>query len=256
VQARKEWQGMAESVLVFILGLLVGSFLNVCICRLPRGESIVFAPSRCPACGRCLSAVELVPLFSWLVQRGRCRGCGATVSWRYPLVELLTGFAFLLLFCQLGLTAAFAVSAAFFACLIVIAFIDLEHQLIPNRLVAVLSGIAVVRQVFWPEMPLASAVWGALAGSLLLLALALVTKGGMGGGDVKLMLPLGFYSGLQGTLLLLLLAFVAGGLVGGLLMLLKVKGRKDAIPFGPFLALAALVAAKAGRQILDWYLAL
>ncbi|MCL5982108.1 MAG: prepilin peptidase [Firmicutes bacterium] len=245
---------MAEGVLVFVLGLLVGSFLNVCICRLPRGESIVFPPSKCPSCGRRLGVAELVPVFSWLWQRGRCRGCQVPVSWRYPLVELLTGFTFLLLLYRLGPTAAFAVSAAFFACLIVIAFIDLTHQLIPNRLVIVLSGMAAVRQVFWPEVPLGSAVWGALTGSLLLLALALLTKGGMGGGDVKLMLPLGFYAGLPGTLLLLLLAFISGGLVGGALLLLKIKGRKDAIPFGPFLCTAALVTALAGRQILDWYL--
>ncbi|MBT9172804.1 MAG: Type 4 prepilin-like proteins leader peptide-processing enzyme [Syntrophomonadaceae bacterium] len=241
-------------MLVFVLGLLVGSFLNVCICRLPRGESIVFPPSKCPSCGRRLRAAELVPVISWLWQRGNCRGCAAPVSWRYPLVELLTGIVFLLIWRQLGLTASFATSAAFFAVVIIIAFIDLEHQLIPNRLVVLLSGVAVVRQIFWPEVPLGSAVWGALAGSLLLLALAVVTKGGMGGGDVKLMLPLGFYSGLPGTLLLLLLAFISGGVVGGALLLLKIKGRKDAIPFGPFLALAALVTALAGRQILEWYL--
>jgi len=247
---------MAEGVLVFVLGLLAGSFLNVCICRLPRGESIVFPPSGCPACGRRLGVAELVPVFSWLWQRGRCRGCAAAISWRYPVVELLTGCTFLLLLYQLGLTAAFAASAAFFAVVIVIAFIDLEYQLIPNRLVIVLLVVAAIRQIFWPEAPLASAIYGALFGSLLLLALAILSGGGMGGGDVKLMLPLGFYSGLPETLLLLLLAFISGGLVGGALLLLKIKGRKDAIPFGPFLSTAALVTALAGRQILDWYFAL
>lgn len=245
---------MAVAVLVFVLGLLTGSFLNVCIYRLPRGESIVFPPSHCPACGRRLSIAELAPVFSWLWQRGCCRGCGAPVSWRYPAVELLTGLIFFLLYRQLGLTAGFVTSAAFFSGLIIITFIDLEHQLIPNRLVVALSGIAVLRQVLWPEVALPSAVWGALAGGGILLAVALLSRGGMGGGDVKLMLPLGFYFGLPGTLLLLLLAFVAGGLTGGLLMLLKIKGRKDAIPFGPFLALGALVTALAGPQIIAWYL--
>lgn len=245
---------MAAAVLVFILGLLTGSFLNVCICRLPKGESIVFPPSRCPACGRRLSAAELVPVFSWLRQRGRCRGCSAPVAARYPAVELLTGLIFLLLYRQLGLTAEFVTSAAFFSGLIIITFIDLEHQLIPNRLVAVLLGIAALRQIIWPEVALPSAVWGALAGAGILLAVAILSGGGMGGGDVKLMLPLGFFFGLPGTLLLVLLAFISGGMVGGTLLLLKIKGRKDAIPFGPFLVLGALVTALAGQQIIDWYL--
>jgi leader peptidase (prepilin peptidase)/N-methyltransferase len=245
---------MAEGVLVFVLGLLTGSFLNVCICRLPKGESIVFPPSRCPACGRRLGAAELVPVFSWIRLRGRCRGCGASVDARYPVVELLTGLVFVLLYRQLALTAAFATAAAFFSVLIIITFIDLEHQLIPNRLVVVLLGIAALRQIFWPEVALASAVWGAAAGAGILLAVAVISRGGMGGGDVKLMLPLGFYFGLQGTLLLLLLAFISGGMVGGLLLLLKIKGRKDPIPFGPFLVFGALVVALAGQQIIEWYL--
>jgi leader peptidase (prepilin peptidase)/N-methyltransferase len=245
---------MAENTLVFVLGLLVGSFLNVCIWRLPRAESLVFPPSGCPACGRRLRPAELVPVFSWLVQRGRCRSCGTTVSWRYAAVELLTAIVFVFLFRQFALTVAFATAAAFFSVLIIITFIDLEHQLIPNRLVVVLLGIAALRQIFWPEVPLASAVWGTLFGGLLLLAIAWFSGGGMGGGDIKLMLPLGFYFGLPETLLLLLLAFISGGVTGGVLLALKIKGRKDAIPFGPFLVLGALVVALAGQQIIEWYL--
>lgn len=239
--------------LVFIFGLLVGSFLNVCISRLPAGESVVFPPSRCPRCGRRLAALELVPALSFICLRGRCRGCAGQIPLRYPAVELLCAVVFVLLYRRFT-GVDFALQAVFYSILLVVLFIDLERQVIPNRLVLLLSGFALLMQLTRPGMPLREALAGALLGGGLFLFLAVVSGGGMGGGDVKLMAVLGFWFGWRQALLLMFFAFVAGGVVGGLLMLAGLKKRKDAIPFAPFMVLAAFVTGMWGASILEWYM--
>lgn len=241
--------------LVFLFSLFVGSFFNVCIYRIPRGESVVFPSSACPACGRHLRAGELVPLLSFILQTGRCRGCGAGVSWRYPLVEVLTALLFTGLFLRFG-WPAFLLQTVFFAVLLVIFFIDLEHQIIPNRLVLGLLVYALLLQNFVPVIPWSVALWGGLLGGGFFLFLAMVSRGGMGGGDIKLVTVLGFWFGWGQLLLLLFLAFLVGGLVGGLLLGLGLKKRKDGIAFGPFLVGAAFVVTVWGERIIGWYLRL
>jgi leader peptidase (prepilin peptidase)/N-methyltransferase len=241
------------SFLVFLFGLAVGSFLNVCIYRIYRGESVIFPPSRCPGCGRRLGAAELLPVVSYLLQRGRCKGCGGSIHWRYALVELLTGLIFVVLLHHFP-GPEFLLQAFLYSVFIVVFFIDLDHQVIPNRLVVVLMAFALAVQVFRPALPWGNALLGMLAGGGFLLFLAVVSRGGMGGGDVKLMAALGFWYGWQQTLLLLFLAFVAGGLTGIFLLATGLKKRKDPVPFGPFLVLAALVAGLWGQRILDWYM--
>ncbi|MBS4007806.1 MAG: prepilin peptidase [Clostridium sp.] len=241
--------------LVFVVSLFIGSFLNVCIYRIPRGESVVFPPSACPACGRRLRPVELIPVLSYFLQSGRCRGCGSAVSWRYPAVEFLTALVFTALFLRFG-WPDFFFQAVFYAVLLVIFFIDLEHQIIPNRLVLILFGYALLLRFVSPAVPWATSLWGGLLGGGLFFFLAVVSRGGMGGGDIKLVTVLGFWFGWGHLLLLLFLAFLTGGLLGGLLLLLRIKNRKDGIPFGPFLVLAAFVVTVWGESILGWYLRL
>lgn len=239
--------------LVLVFGLFIGSFLNVCIYRLYRNESIVFPPSRCPKCGKRLTAVELVPVLSFLVQRGRCRGCREPISWRYPVVEALYGIVLALLYTRLGF-AEFLAAAVFYGILTVVFFIDLEHQVIPDRLVLALLALAVVTQLTWPRVSWPEALLGLVLGGGLFLLLAVLSNGGMGGGDIKLVAVLGFWFGWKMLLLLMFLSFVGGGLLSIALLLLGIKKRGDGIPFGPFLVAAAFAVTMWGPQILTWYL--
>lgn len=239
-------------IMVFIVGLFIGSFLNVCISRIPEGESVIFPRSHCPGCGRCLTAAELLPVISYLVQRGKCRGCGGEVSWRYPAVELLTAGVFVLLFTRFT-GVGFYLQAFLYSVMIVIFFIDLDRQIIPNRLVILLLVFALVVQVFWPVQPWGTALIGGLLGGGVFLGLALVSRGGMGGGDIKLVTVLGFWFGWVNLLLMMFLAFFVGGLVGSVLLLTGLKKRKEGIAFGPFLVLASFVVSMWGRPLLDWY---
>ncbi|MCR3921841.1 MAG: prepilin peptidase [Firmicutes bacterium] len=239
--------------LAFIYGLVIGSFLNVCIYRLPVGLSLAQPPSHCPHCGRWLPAAELVPLFSFLWQRGRCRGCGVSISWRYALVEVATGILFAVLMWRFGWPAMLW-QAAFYAVLLVIFFIDLDHQIIPNRLVLILVGLAVLALFFAREVSFLSALYGGVLGGGLFFLLAVVSNGGMGGGDIKLVAALGLWFGWAQLLLLIFVAFLGGGLVGGALLLTGLKKRKDGIPFGPFLVSAAFIVSMWGEQLIAWYL--
>ncbi|KXG76026.1 Type 4 prepilin-like proteins leader peptide-processing enzyme [Fervidicola ferrireducens] len=244
------WMG---SFFFLLLGLFIGSFLNVVIYRLPRGETIIWGRSRCPACGRVLAWRDLVPVASYLVLRGRCRYCGERISPRYVAVELLTGVVFAVLFWHFGLSASL-LKYLFLSCILIAAsFIDLEHYVIPDRLLlAGLLGAAVL----WP---LAGDVeiWYSLIGSVVaggfLLAVAVASKGGMGMGDVKLAAVTGIYLGWPKAVLALFFATVSGGLVAVLLLILGVKGKKDAIPFGPFIAVGTLASVLWGMPVIDWY---
>lgn len=241
--------------LAFAFGLVVGSFLNVCIYRIPAKQSVVLPPSRCPGCGRRLGAAELLPVVSYLWQRAKCRQCGSVISRRYPLVELSTGILFAVLLSRFG-WPEMIFQAIFYSILLVIFFVDLDHQIIPNRLVLLLLGLAAVAGPAGTELPWRDALLGALLGGGLFFLLAVVSRGGMGGGDIKLVFVLGLWFGWAQLLLLMFLAFFAGGAVGGALLLLGKKGRKDGIPFGPFLVLAAFTVSMWGERLLSWYLRL
>jgi leader peptidase (prepilin peptidase)/N-methyltransferase len=238
-------------------GLLAGSFLNVVVWRLPRGESLVLPGSHCPGCDAPVRPYDNVPVLSWLLLRGRCRDCRAPISPRYPLVEgacaaLAAGVALTLrgdgaqeLLLGLALTAL----------LVPIALIDLDHRIIPNALTALgaVAALAIGLATDPAGVP-EQLIAGAAAGGFLLLA-ALARPGGMGMGDVKLAGMLGLFLGREVTVALLV-AFVAGSLFGVAVMARRgvAAGRKTAVPFGPFLALGGLVAVLAGSAIVDWYL--
>lgn len=244
------------AVLIFIGGIFIGSFLNVCIWRLPREESIIRPGSHCPACSTLLRGWDLVPVLSWLFLRGKCRTCGAKISARYPLVELLTGGLFLVVFFRYGPTPELLTSLVFTSFLVAIAFIDLDHQIILDGMLACLAGTGLILQWATGAVGFVSMLIAAGAGGGLLLLLAVISRGGMGGGDVKFAAALGFWLGWPGIMIGLFFGFILGGLISGLLLLFRLRGRKDFIPFGPFIAMGAWLTLLYGKKILAWYFGL
>ncbi len=255
-------------LLVLIIGLVIGSFLNVCIYRIPKGESIVMPPSHCTNCGNRLRPVDLVPVLSYLLLGGKCRYCKEEVSFRYPLVELITGLAFVLLYFKYGPTVDFLAFAFMTSILIAVFFIDLDHYIIPDGLVltALAGGVAIAAyNAFHPLEIYGDAKWwnplvGMLTGSGFLFLVALVgmlvykTDEAMGMGDVKIFAPIGIFLGWRMTLLALLVSVVLGGVISLILILANKRNRKDAIPFGPFIVTATFVVMLWGWEILRWYI--
>jgi leader peptidase (prepilin peptidase)/N-methyltransferase len=247
-------------VLAAIAGLIVGSFLNVCIYRLPRHESLNWPASRCTACNRPISWYENVPVVSWVVLRGRCRTCGAAISPMYPLVEIATALVFAGGVLVYGLTPLMGVRVAFACALIVLFAIDLRHRILPN--VITLPGIVAgfVASLFLPPGWLQSLI-GILAGGGVLLALSeiyLRTRGreGLGMGDVKMLAMIGAFLGWPLMLLTLVIASFSGSIIGLWVIATRKGGMQAALPFGTFLAIGAIVAAVAGDAILAWYISL
>jgi leader peptidase (prepilin peptidase)/N-methyltransferase len=232
---------------------MIGSFLNVVAYRLPRGESLVKPRSRCTSCGEEVRPYDNVPVLSWLFLRGRCRHCDARISARYPALELLTALVFAAVAVANGLNAELALSLPFAAMLIAVASIDLEHRIVPNKILLPLAvwGVgagAVVHLDALPEMLAA----GAGAFTALLVA-ALAYPGGMGMGDVKLAGVMGLYLGVS-VIPALLAAFLFGSIVGIAIVLRHgAEARKKAVPFAPFMALGGLLGLLAGPELIDLY---
>jgi leader peptidase (prepilin peptidase)/N-methyltransferase len=248
-------------VLFFILGMIIASFLNVCIDRLPARQSLVSPPSHCTACNRRLAAKDLIPIFSYLWLRGRCRYCGAAIPKRILWVELGTAVLFALACWWFGLSIELAI-ALFYSCIfIVIMVIDWERGLILNRIVfpAIVAAllISIIFSIFLPDIEIVPfigrvAIGGGI-GLVLFFLIVIVSRGGMGWGDVKLAALIGLVTGFPLVFIALLIGVVLGGVVAALLLALKIKKRKQAIPFGPFLAIATIVTLLWGNGILDWY---
>ncbi len=246
-------------VYVFLFGLVVGSYLNVVIFRLPRRISTVLPRSRCPRCRAAIKPWDNIPVLSWLLLRGRCRQCGATISWRYPLVEVATAACFLLAARRFDAVSDSLVAGVFCAAMIVLAMIDLEHYLLPDAITkpGIVAGLILQPWISWTTFTAAFA--GALLGAGVLAAVSwgwYWWKGvhGMGFGDVKMLAMVGAFLGWQGVVVTLLLASLTGSLVGGLLMLGGRLGLKSKLPFGVFLALAAVAALFYGRELVAAYL--
>jgi leader peptidase (prepilin peptidase) / N-methyltransferase len=236
-----------------VLGAAIGSFLNVVVHRVPRGESVVAPRSHCPTCGTTLTALDNVPIVSWLVLRGRCRHCGTLISPRYPAVELLTAVAFAVVVAIRGFDDDLLLELPFVAVLIALAAIDLEHKLLPNAIVypAAVWGIVATAIVDLSDLP-EHLIAGAGAFTFLLVA-ALAYPAGMGMGDVKLAGAMGLYLGLS-IIPAMLVAFVAGTLVGLAMMAREgLSARKKGVPFGVFLALGGVVGVLAGPELIDLY---
>jgi leader peptidase (prepilin peptidase)/N-methyltransferase len=242
-------------------GLLIGSFLNVVIHRLPREESLVTPRSRCPACQTPIRPWDNIPVVSFLLLRGRCRDCGQPISWRYPLVEGLTGLLFALTVARFGMTFLSLSLLFLVSALVVVAFVDLDHQVIPNAItlpgipLGLLAGLAVGGPSILDRL------LGALTGAgflylVLLYGSALYGRDAMGEGDLNLIALVGAFLGWRGVVVTILFGCVAGSFVGLAMIGLGRLGRREHMPFGPFLATGALVALFVGDQLISWYVTL
>jgi leader peptidase (prepilin peptidase) / N-methyltransferase len=246
-----------ELTLVGLLGLAIGSFLNVVIHRLPREQSLVSPGSRCPSCGAALRWYDNVPVLSYAVLGGRCRGCRAGISIRYPVVELITAIVFVWHYWVFGWTPLLAVRLLFAAALVALFAIDLEHHLLPDALTLPGIVIGIAASVFLSP-GLVAALIGALVGGgvLWLIGEAYFRysgEEGMGGGDVKMLAMIGAFLGWKLVLVTLVLSSVAGSILGVALIVAQRGGMKKALPFGTFLALGALAASLYGDRIVAWY---
>jgi leader peptidase (prepilin peptidase)/N-methyltransferase len=250
-----------EKIIIILVGLAWGSFLNVVIYRLPRGQSLVRPPSSCPQCRAHIKPYDNVPVISYLLLGGRCRACGARIPLTYPLVELLTSLCFFLLYVHFSLSVHFLASCLFASALLAIGFIDFFHQIIPDEITMPGLVLALGYSFVRPDLGLRQALIGAAAGAGFLLFVygsyrLLRKKEGLGMGDVTMMLMIGAYLGLAGTFFTLILASFAGALVGIFLLAFRQKDLQHALPFGTFLAPAAFFSLIWGERIIQAYLSL
>ena len=250
--------GGQEAVVSVLVGLVVGSFLNVCIHRLPKNESIIHPRSRCPVCAAPIRWVDNIPLVSFLLRGGRCRTCSSRISWRYPAVEALTGSLFLLTTWHFGLEMRSILLLIMMCGLIVVTFIDLDHQIIPH--VVTLPGIllGLIGSFITRDPSPRDAAAGALVGAGLVYLVAVYAevafqKESMGGGDVNLLAMIGAFLGWRQALLTFFFAVVFGACLSLVLIATRALSRKDRIPFGPFLAVGAVVALFWGDGVTNWY---
>jgi leader peptidase (prepilin peptidase) / N-methyltransferase len=247
-----------EVVLAVIFGFIgaaLGSFFNVIVDRLPADKSIVSPPSHCDACQRRLTVLDLIPVFSYIALRGRCRGCGAKIPLRVFLVELGCGLYLALLVWFKGTGTEFGLIAFFSFVLILIGLIDLQSQLVIPSIVYPCIAIALILDAFLAQRGIVNSLEGAGVGAAIILVPALVTRGGgMGFGDVEIAVFIGLATGFAEVIVGILGGIILGGVVAILLLVTRIKKRKDAIPFGPFLSVAAIVTLLWGSNILHWYL--
>jgi leader peptidase (prepilin peptidase)/N-methyltransferase len=241
-------------VVVGLFGLAIGSFLNVVVARVPAGRSLVHPGSACPGCSAPLAWYDNIPVLSYLVLRGRCRTCAMHISWRYPIVEAITAILLVLAYVALGPSADFLVALVLLPALVAMTAIDLQHQMIPDAIT--LPGIAVG---FLMNLGLGRLSWldcviGIVIGGGVFFVIILLSRGGMGGGDLKLGAMLGAFLGWKALLFALFVAIVLGGVIGATLLITGVRGRKDPIPFGPFLAAGGAMALVWGEPAFAWWL--
>ncbi|OIP64704.1 MAG: prepilin peptidase [Nitrospirae bacterium CG08_land_8_20_14_0_20_52_24] len=255
---------------VFVFGSMIGSFLNVCIYRIPRNESLVFPSSHCTRCGEPIRFYDNLPIISWFILIGKCRHCKSPISFQYPMVELLNASGFFYIYIRYGITAQALFYGLFFSALVVITFIDLYHRIIPDLISLPGIGVGLLGSMIIPMFsPLSAmtlsippkfpdALFGSALGFGIFYIIAKVSpkifgQEGMGGGDIKLIAMIGAFLGWQKMLLTIMLGSLAGSIVGIFLMIFFRKGRQYAVPFGPFLSLGALMSLFWGTSMIAWY---
>ena len=257
------------TIIFTLLGAAIGSFLNVGIDRLPTGRSLVYPPSQCDACQHRLSPKDLIPVFSYLWLRGRCRYCGARIPRRVLWVELTGGVLFFLAFWRFGLSAEFAITAFYGCVFLVILFVDLEHKLILNKVTYPAAVVALVilaidsflpepvllrNLILLPEPSILSGVIGGAIGFVFFFIVFLINPKGMGMGDIKMAGLIGLVTGFPLVIVALFIGIFIGGIAAVMLLLLRMKGRKDIIPYGAFLGIGPVVTLLWGKEILSWYM--
>ena len=245
-------------IIIFVIGLVIGSFSNVCIYRIPRNESLVRPGSHCPQCSKPIPFYDNIPVISYILLKGKCRYCGKPIPLQYPIVELATGLFYLALYLFFGLQMITIIYMILCTLLIIISFIDLKERIIPDVLSLPFIAIGFLLSFFLKTISPIDSLLGILAGggSLLIIAIAgtyLFKKEAMGGGDIKLAAMIGAFLGWQLTLLSLFLGFFLGSIIGVIVLIIN-KGKSDIVPFGPFIALGAMLSIFWGQAIIHWYL--
>ncbi|QED48797.1 prepilin peptidase [Cytobacillus dafuensis] len=243
-------------IYILIIGLILGSFYNVVGLRVPQKKSIVTPRSACPSCQHKLTAFELIPVFSFVIQGGKCRQCKARISPLYPIVELMTGLLFAAAPLIIGWTSELFVAWTLISLFMIIFVSDVTYMIIPDKVLVFFMGIFLLERIFIPLEPWWDSLLGAAAGFLLLLLIAIISKGGMGGGDIKLFAVLGFVLGFKLVLLSFFIATLYGSLFGVIGLITGKLKRKNPIPFGPFIAAGTLTAYFYGDLIIQFYLVL
>ena len=248
-----------EIILIFILGLITGSFSNVCICRIPRNKSIIYPASHCPKCRSNISPKDNIPLLSYILLKGRCRNCKSKISIQYPIVELLTGLIYLIIYLTYGLSVQTLIYIILSSALIIIAFIDLNEQIVPD--VISLPGIVIgfILSFFVPYISFINSALGVVFGGGIILIIGLAgslifKKEAMGGGDVKLAAMIGAFLGWRYIIISLFLGFFLGAIAGIILIMSKIKSREDVVPFGPFIVLGSFITLLWGEKIISLYI--
>ncbi|MBC2579943.1 A24 family peptidase [Clostridium sp. DJ247] len=243
-------------VTIFILGTIIGSFLNVCIYRIPREQSIAYPSSHCTSCNNEIKWYDLFPIVSYIFLKGKCRYCGEKVSIRYPIIEFITGLIYLMLYIKYGITISLIKYIVFISILIVIGMIDFDTTDVyfNTTVTGAVAAVIFLAIYFYMGLPIKSYIYGGVLGGGILSLIALITKGGMGWGDVEICLVCGLFLGLKLTAVMLFLSFIIGSVIGVILILLGKKSRKDYIPFGPSIVIAAVGVVFFGQSILNWYL--
>ncbi|OEC02369.1 prepilin peptidase [Lysinibacillus sphaericus] len=247
---------MAYTILVFVFGLVFGSFFNVVGLRVPMKESLIQPPSHCTTCQRQLTPKDLIPVLSYIVLRGKCRSCGQKISWIYPLMELLTGILFTFSYWQFGFSEEFIVALLLISLLVIVVVSDIAYMLMPDKVLLCFLPLLVIGRMLAPLTPWWDSIVGAVFGFGILYSIAVVSRGGIGGGDIKLFFLLGLVLGTINTLLTLFIAAFIGMVVGIIVLQVRQQGRKTPIPFGPSIALAAVIVYFYGNVIVQWYVGL
>ncbi|AOR24631.1 prepilin peptidase [Clostridium taeniosporum] len=245
-----------DYLLVIIIGLVIGSFLNVCIYRIPLEQSICYPPSHCGNCNHKLNSIDLVPVLSYLFLKGKCRYCNEGISIRYPLIEILNAILYLIIFCNYGLTFEFFKYTLLSSLLIVIGMIDYQTQDIYTSTImfGIIVGIIFMTLDFFINKgSISNYILGAIIGFLALAIIVIITKG-MGIGDAEITLVCGLFLGIKGVIFTLFLGIIIGGIVAIIILILKLKNAKDAMAFGPCLSIAALMYILWGDSIINFYL--
>ncbi|WP_035444936.1 prepilin peptidase [Bacillus sp. UNC41MFS5] len=240
--------------IILIYGCILGSFFNVVGLRLPVKKSIVKPRSACRTCGHHLKIFELIPVLSYMIQKGKCRGCKSRISPIYPIFELLTGLLFMTAPLVIGWSGELVVALTLISMFMIIIVSDIHYMLIPDKILIWFAGFFLLERILWPLNPWWDSLLGAVTGFILLLLIAVVSNGGMGGGDVKLYALLGLVLGFKLVLLSFFLSTLFGAVIGGLALLLKIVNRRQPIPFGPFIAAGTLTAYYWGSDLINLYI--
>lgn len=244
-------------IFIIILGLIIGSFLNVCIYRIPQKESIVYPSSHCTKCGHKLYVLDLIPVISYIALKGKCRYCKSKISLRYLIIEITNSLLYVVLFIKFKLTLEFFSYCFLISLLLVVFVIDLRYKIIPNKInlfgFSIILTIKILESLYYLSFaPLLDSTLGLLIGAVPILLVILITNGGMGAGDMKLMAVIGMWFGLKFTYLVLVIGILAASIMAIILLVTKQSTKKSELPFAPFLFISTFICLIFGQNILDF----